>query len=335
MALIGPMTGSLTRLEDNSLVWNAGEGTTVSIDVNNAITISGIQQVPISMFGAKSDGSDILATGGPAPSWATYSSDTYTLTRDVHFDNLTVNSGATLLCQGYMLYIAGTLVNSGTVGCLGNNGSGITGGAIFTNAGTFYATSTGGSNGATGTGIGGGNNSSTSTNSIGGRGGNGGSGGAGSGGTGGSVTAPAAATTSWKTLAFLLSQRTYNNVSALSINGGTGGAAGGIDGGGNSVSSGAGGGGGLNLFMLCNILDNSGTILSAGGNGANASAPSGGSAGGGGGGGAGSILIATNKVLNLGTITSVGGTGGLGAGGSGNAGANGSVGSVIILTGTL
>ena len=72
-----------------------------------------------------------------------------------------------------------------------------------------------------------------------------------------------------------------------------------------------------------------------GGNGANASVVGTAfGAGGGGGGGAGSVLIAANKVLALGTISSTGGTAGTGAGISTAASAGG-VGPVIILSGSL
>ena len=338
MALIGPMSGSLTRLESGSPAWISGNGLSITSGSDGSVTFTAVQQINLANFGDRSDGDVTLVTGGVgAPAWTTYSSDIYTMNRDAFLNNLTVNSGVSFRPQGFLPYIAGTLVNSGTVECRGADASGVTGGAAVTDAGTFIADTTGGGNGAGSTGNTTGGNSTLLANSAGGSGGAGGTGNAIAAGVPGTASAPVASITSWRTLNYVLSQRLISATTILGLNGGTGGSAGGASGNGvgNTATSGGGGAGAVNLFLIMNTLDNAGTIRSRGGNGANASVVGTAfGAGGGGGGGAGAVLIAVNKVLALGTISSTGGTAGTGAGTSTAASAGG-VGPVIILSGSL
>jgi len=339
MALIGPMSGSLTRLESGSPAWISGNGLSITSGSDGSVTFTAVQQINLANFGDRSDGDVTLVTGGVgAPAWTAYSvGDIYTMNRDAFLNNLTVNSGVSFRPEGFLPYIAGTLGNSGTVECRGADASATTGGAIVTNAGTFYSNASAGGNGnTTANASSTGNGSIAVSNSVGGRGGAGGTGNGVASNTGGAITAPGLSVTSFRTLNYVLSQRLISATTNVVLNGGSGGASGGASGAGGALTatSGGGGGGAVNLFLIMNTLDNAGTIRSRGGNGANASIAGGVGAGGGGGGGAGSVLIAVNKVLSLGTISSTGGTGGTGAGIS-TAASTGSVGTVIILSGSL
>jgi len=333
MALIGPMSGSLTKLETGSPFSIGGNATTVSSTGADGNTITSEQRIGMAMLGDIASGSATLTVTDAGVTWATFSAAIYTMTRDVFLNNLTVNSGVTLIVQGFQPYIAGTLLNSGTIesrGATTSTSSGAGGGNGSANTyGTSNAT---GGNGASATG-GVGTTSTGQTNALGGAGGGGGFGGANAGGGGGTVTAPGLTVTSWKTLNFLTRQRIYSATSQPAIAGGGGGGGGSVQGGASAMSAGGGGAGGVNLFLLMNVLDNAGTIQSRGGSGANASGATF-QAGGGGGGGGGAVLIAANKVLSLGTIRSIGGSGGTGING-GATGTSGGVGPVVLLTGSV
>ena len=338
MALIGPMSGSLTRLESGSPAWVSGNGLSITSGSDGSVTFTAVQQINLANFGDKSDGNATLTVTDAGVTWATFSVGAiYTMNRDAFLNNLTINAGVSLLPNGFLPYIAGTLVNSGTVECRGADATGVTGGVAATDAGTFLADTTGGGTGAASTGNTTGGNSTLLANSAGGSGGAGGTGNVSAAGVPGTASAPVASITSWRTLNYVLSQRLISATTILGLNGGTGGSGGGASGNGgiNIATSGGGGAGAINLFLIMNTLDNAGTIRSRGGNGANASVVGTAfGAGGGGGGGAGSVLIAANKVLALGTISSTGGTAGTGAGTSTAASAGG-VGPVIILSGSL
>lgn len=336
MALIGPMSGSLTRLESGSPAWVSGNGLSITSGSDGSVTFTAVQQINLANFGDKSDGDVTLVTGGAgAPGWTAYSADVYTMNRDAFLNNLTVNAGVSFRPVGFLPYIAGTLVNSGTIECRGADAVGVTAGAAVTDAGTFLADTTAGGVGAASIGNSTGGNSTLLANSAGGTGGAGGTGNAIAAGVPGTASAPLASITSWRTLNYVLSQRLISATTILGLNGGTGGSGGGASGNGgvNIATSGGGGAGAINLFLIINTLDNAGTIRSKGGNGANASVAGGNGAGGGGGGGAGAVLIAVNKVLALGTISSIGGTAGTGAGTS-TAASAGAVAPVVILSGS-
>ena len=114
-------------------------------------------------------------TGDGSDGDVTISSNT-TLTRDMYYKNLTINTSFILSPAGYRIFVQniltnnGTIRNNGTVGTIGSNGSGGVAGG-------------GGAGGAGGTG----NNILAGTNgSSGGAGGDGSSGAAGTAGTNGS-----------------------------------------------------------------------------------------------------------------------------------------------------
>lgn len=94
-----------------------------------------------SVFGDGSDGD------------VTISSDT-SLSTDMYYNNLTINSGKALTCNGYRIFVKGTLTNNGTIKQNGGNGAtattyqGANGGA-GTNSGSISGSPAGqaGSNG--------------------------------------------------------------------------------------------------------------------------------------------------------------------------------------------
>ena len=110
-----------------------------------------------------------------------------TLTRDVYYTDLGINTGVRLITGGYRIFCSGTINNLGAISNVGGAGSnGTTGGGIGAIAGILG----GGSNGANGVATGAGLSGSTSTPTVfsdvlgvGGTGGKIGVSGGGSGGT--------------------------------------------------------------------------------------------------------------------------------------------------------
>lgn len=319
--------GATTLAASNAKVLNTGAATFSSITANNStLTFNDV-------FGDGSDGA------------ATISSNT-TLTRDVFYTTLTVNSGFTLTTAGYRIFcntsatVNGTIDRSGTTGTVGNNASGVSGGTAGAagsglTAGSLAGSatpsaSTNGANGAgggntDGTQAGGPSAAAAETNLIkatGTSGVAGGKGGNSNTNTGGASRAGAAATTGTqsvtnpKTSALgTLMIDTASTYAQLKSNNATSGSAGG--------SSGATGTGGSN------------------------------SGGGGGGGGAGSnggILVLAAPTITIsatGVIQAKGGAGGNGGngaastqtndggGGGGGGGSGGSGGVVVLIYKTL
>jgi hypothetical protein len=280
-----------------------------------------------------------------------------TLTRDMYYDDLTINSTFTLSTGGYRVFVKGTLTNNGTIannGVVGANGTNATSSAIGTGGAggaapagvTVFSTANAGTTGGNGgsqavspTVGANGTNITYSVGTIGGKGGNGGvgsTGGAGAvSGTVGTVTA--SGTNGIKDIFLAFTQNLFGN-SLKAGTPGTGGGGGLADGAssGTHYAGGAGGGGSCGgvVLVAAKILAGTGVISSVGGNGGNAgtghigtatgNAGVGGS--GGGGGGAGGILILVSSTnINPYTMTVTGGTGGTGGAainiGSANAGA--------------
>ena len=224
-------------------------------------------------------------------------SATTTLTSDMNYNNLTINSGVSLLTSNFRVFIKGTLTNNGTISVNGGNASGKTGG-VAVSAGTLL----GGGSGANGGGLGvagaggagggivfvaaknvalqgtieskggiGGNAASASSNTAGsngttisrsllqsGTGGNGGNSSGNSGGTGGSITT--SSKMSMGSVSLLTSM--FDGVAQLA--GGAGGASGGEYGAGPSSGGGGGGQGGIIVFIY-NTMVSSGTTNVSGG----------------------------------------------------------------------
>lgn len=109
-----------------------------------------------------------------------------TLTRDMYYNNLTINSGNTLYTNGFRIFVKNILVNKGTIDCSGSNASGQSAGA-----GAPSGTLAGGvSGGAGGSQDNDGKSLLQTFDTLSGNGGNGGNGGSSSGGTGSQAVAP-------------------------------------------------------------------------------------------------------------------------------------------------
>jgi hypothetical protein len=271
-----------------------------------------------------------------------------TLTRDMFYDDLTVNNATTLTVGGYKIFVKNVCTNNGTIsaagGAGGNGGNGtVSNPGAAGSAGAATVTGTiGGSGSAGGAGGLGGNNANGSAGTAsaaatgdGGGGGNSGTGGAAQEGeTGGNGPAAGALTIA------KVRHLTPHMIRGLTINlTGTGGSGGGGGGGHESGHGGGGGGGGASggmLWLAAREIANSGTISANGGAGGNggtgfdAAVLGHGGGGAGGGGGGGGMVYLVYSSLTPGTITSSGGA--LGTGGNGfAAGANGVAGSAGIV----
>lgn len=283
-----------------------------------------------SSYGALGTSLDKILFGDGSDGAVVISGNT-TLTRDMYYTNLTINSGVTLTTGNFRIFGTGTLTNNNaTNGIVSNGGNGADGGA---SAGGTGGTCTSGSvrGGATG-----------------GTGGNGARGGGGGGAGGGTV---------W--IAFK-NVAVQGGIQALGGNGGNGYT---ISGGGGYVAPTSGGsmtaslittgtagdggaaGGGVvtnagtltsskqsskNVLLMYSLMDNAlslgmGGGAAGGGGGGNAT-----QAGGGGGGMGGVIVFMYRTITTSGTLTVTGGTGGTGTGGGSNGG-NGSAGLAVSL----
>lgn len=288
--------------------------------------------------------SSVAGFGDGSDGDVTISSPT-TLSRDMYYDDLTVND--VLTTAGWRIFVKGTLSGSGTIkwgvptaGGNGGNASGETqgsGGTAGGAGGTGPLVNTAGKAGAAG-GSGGAGSAGSAGDakdpSIGVAGVAGGAGAAGSGtsagaaGAGGAVTAPNSTfgVMKWRTYDLLDIDSDFTIDRIL----GSAGAGSGGGGGGNSGGGGSGGGGGGSgasggiVFIAANIWAGTFGINVAGANGGNGGTGTGGGGNGGGGaGGSGGVTIAIYRTKTWsGSYTLTGGTGGTGA----NSGTTGTTG---------
>lgn len=277
-----------------------------------------------------------------------------TITRDMYYNNLTVNS--TLTTDGYKIFVKGTLSGSGTIkwgtpnaGTAGSTGTsnGVGGAQGGTGPLKNVAGGDGGDGqtaGSSGNGVAGtaGASSNPCIGSNGSAGGTGGSAGARSGGTGGAGGTKTAPNTSfgiysWLTASFIDLKTDFTLAQLIGQCGSGGGGGGGDDSA--TGTSGAGGGGGASggiVLIFANIWAGTFTIDVAGANGGNGGASSGFDVGGGGGGGGGNggiaVVVYVTKTwtgsytLTAGTKGTGGATSGLGTGTAGSDGTNGTAG---------
>ncbi len=260
----------------------------------------------LSIYGNGADG-DVTVTGNT------------TLTSDMYYDDLTINSGVNLCSNGYKVFVKGTLTLNGKIHNNGSAGSGPSGGS-----GANKATLGSGTvkSGATSSGATVGQTVSAENYCAGGSGGAGGTG-IYNGGAGGSAQA-ISSIYGGKSILYSSIQAIMGGLFlagdvAYKINGGNAGGSGGGDG---TNYGGGGGGAGGGVLVCAKTITGSGSIEAKGGNGA---AGTGGNAGGGGAGGGGFVVVISDSDISSLTINVGGGTGGSGAG-SGSAGGNGSVG---------
>lgn len=252
----------------------------------------------------------------------TIAAGTTTLVKDMFYDNLTVQNGAIVETDGFVIY-AKTSVTIDVGGTIRNNGTtatGNAGGAAASSNGQLGTGTDGGAGGGAGAGVGS-NNLGTFgppgmvSNTA--RGGTGGTGSAGAGASGGTTTAQAETSGRMAGAWCFMSSRACEGTLTFRI--GTGGGGGG--GSGVAASGGGGGGGGGTVVVCSPTITNNGAIEARGGNGAAGQI---GNAGGGGGGAGGMAWIVTQTYTGNAPDVS-GGTGGAGSG-TGTAGANGGVG---------
>lgn len=276
----------------------------------------------LAYFGCGYDGNVTIAAG------------TTTLSREMQYNNLTIQAGATLKPAGNRIFVLGvlTIEAGGSINDNGNNATGLTGGGSLTPSGYLRTLCGGGSNGRATTGTG----QPTITGSfvapnnagvtpIAGNGGT--AGGANAGGVAASnnLVTPSQA---WHTQAVWGSAR----ASVGAFSGGGGGAGGGCDATGGTATSGGGGGSAGVVWVAAHNVSNLGTISANGGNGGNAVQTLLSSAGGGGGGTGGLVaVISASGSAAVGSITATGGSGGTGAGPAGAAGAAGTGGATTFL----
>jgi hypothetical protein len=261
-------------------------------------------------FGGGNDGDVVIASG------------TTTLTRDMYYDDLTIEAGATLVTAGYIVKVKGTLTIAAT-GIISADGTAGTAGGVGTGAG-----------GAGGTGV-----YTTGTSLP--------SGGSGADGQG--TTAVGTANGATRTAVASVFIQAYANILMRAGGGGSGGSGHGTlvayvpatapncgpiggDGGagtgaGNTTRRGGGGGGGGGVILVyAFVINNGGTISATGGVGGDGVTSSDASGNGGGGGG-GTIVIfyRTTTGSGLGTQTVTGGAAGTG----GNGGSAGTAGTSV------
>lgn len=242
-------------------------------------------------FGTGRDGNVTLTTNTVA-------------TRDMWYNNLTLNAGVKLNANGYIIRVANvlTLNNGASIHNNGNNGNSIYGSKVLGGAkGTLGGGGAGGAN-ATSTWLPGLPGDSVASNSLGGAGGAGKDGGTSTpGGAGGSVT-PVDADMGGNLAVQNQLNPFYNGRSAIGLlyNGGAGG--------GSSANTsfmgtgGGGGGGGVVVVAAKTITGTAAFIEANGGNGFVGDSPLGG------GGGGGSAVVITNSITGT-TVRANGGTG--------------------------
>jgi hypothetical protein len=282
----------------------------------------------LNLFGDGSDGDVVIS----APT---------SLSKDMFYNDLTINNGITLTSNGFRIYVKGTLTNNGTISNPGGNGGNSSAGVGGTAGAAGAAGTLGGGGagaiGATCTGNGSytnGNNGDALANSIGGDGGNGGAAQTTNPATAGIKGVQTASKTTPRSIG-LADEMIETGATVAIMKGGVGGGSGGASS--NSTgtpvaqSGGAGGGAGI-IFISGKTIVNAGSISAKGGDAGTSSVTTGtGCAGGSGGGGGGFIYIRYNSLTGAGTITALGGSKSAKAQTAGTAadGADGSAGTVL------
>jgi hypothetical protein len=237
-----------------------------------------------------------------------------TLTRDMYYNNLTVNS--TLNPDGFRIFVKGILSGNGTISYNGNNAVTSTAGAS-SGSGVFKTSAGGATQSST--------NSSGASGVSGNCGGNGGNGG----GTPtptrigvGGVTTKTTLNFASNILDFIYMGLSMNNSGTLERLTTSSGASGGTTA---TVLSGAGGASGGIILVFANTFSGTFGFSSTGGNGGNGVGTN---TGGGGGGGGGIVIVVYKSKTWTGSYTLTGGLAGNGSG-TGSAGIAGSTGESI------
>lgn len=267
-----------------------------------------------------------------------------TLTRDMYYNNLTVNG--TLTTNGFIVFVKGTLNGVGTIkapqGNAGGNGSGQTKGTGGSATTTGRFKNTAGGDGGQGGDIGVNGANASATNAVVGIGvtqadSKGGNGGVGQGDITGGTGATGSATSTNSKIGTSLIETIYGlniGLTGATLHYGSAGQAGGGGGGGGWSSSGGevgggGGGGGASggvVWLVVNNWAGTFTIEAKGGDGGNGASRTSAGGGGGGQGGAGGVAVVIYNSKNwTGSYDLAGGTKGIGGVSRQlNSGANGS-----------
>lgn len=324
-------------LNANAYILATGEAVFKNIKIGGTTIQYVITNSGIFSFGDGSDG-NATCDGSTAVAGMSLGGTTYTMTRDVYFNNLTIDASITVNPAGYRIFVKDTLTVNGTINGDGPDGNDGAGGASSPSGsgsaaagGTAQSLADGYLKGSVAPGAGGdggpnetdndtsGGNGTNTTNSLGSNATNGGQGGSGNdvggtrdgapGGTGGTRTLSNVKLIANWHLATLLDVASSGSTVKFdnSASGGGGGGGKGGDSGSCTNPSGAGGGGGgaggtngriVAIYARTIVIGAAGSITANGGDG-----------GDGGGGG-------TAAQTGCGTTTSGGGGGG-GAGGNG------------------
>lgn len=291
----------------DTLVLKIGDGSTAWVSL--PALISPLR--PDAVYGSGSDGNVTI-------------SSTTNLTRDMHYQNLTVDSGQVLNTNGFRVFVRGSLSGTGTIANDGTDGAAVTTAGSGATSGYLG----GGTNGGAGAAAAGAAGAAISN--FRGLGSVGGAGGAGTGGAGGAAGTLSAATAgqigglpsnaSLNVASVLVARSMFDNSTPRSWQGGTGGGGGG--GNGSSAGAGGGGGGGINTVFAFDVNGFTGTISARGGAGGS---PTGLNRGGGGGGGGGLVVLVTDSSSLSLSLNANGGLGGtaLAGGINGTNGTNG------------
>ena len=256
---------------------------------------------------------------------------TTTLTREMHYNNLTVTATGRLKPAGFRIFVKGllTIDSGGSIDDDGFDAVGSTAGTVLASRGYLIGAAGSGANGRNTTGNGtigngSGGNSSLNNNGVPPAGGAGGAVPLGLAGGGGSAAQPSPSQ-NWQSQALYFGARTTGG----GFGGGAGGGSGGCNVGTGTATSGGGGGGGGLCWVAANSVTNNGRISANGGAGGNAVTTGDGAAAGGGGGGGGCVCLIT-KSQSFGTVTANGGIAGTSIGAS-SAAAAGTVGASVVL----
>jgi len=272
------------------------------------------------MYGDLSDGSVTISTNT-------------TLTRDMFYNDLTVNAGIRLNTDGFRVFVRGALTNHGYISNNGGDGGSIYDGTSpggsssgrWTVGGVFLTTGGDGYHSVLGDGGAGGIGSSINV-TLGGSGGSGGRCVGYPGGAGGWADPPMPHQGSVREAVAATRGMLQDN---SFIGGGGGGGGGGSLCYGAGGSGGGGGGGGGVVVLIAKYISNDGVIEANGGAGGDGrDGYFNGSSGGGGGGGGGVVIIVTPSTV-AGTVQALGGAGGSGVGEWATAGTAGVDGTVI------
>jgi len=247
-----------------------------------------------------------------------------TLTRDMYYDTLTIDSTGIVDPQGWFIFCKTAFINDGLIRMNGGNGNNAAGAVIGTGGtgATTVGPAFGGGNGRPGGAV------NTNGGSLGIQisllGGAGGTGGNSDTKTGGLVTSTSSQYFNPNTIMSQIGWFSYIPLTTqpgANIGNGAPGFGGGGGAGGTTTAGGGGGAGGGWVFVIAPSISGSGTIECKGGNGGNGGAADGG--GGGGGGGGVVYTIALSNTFASSQVILSGGSGGTG----GTTGFNGTAGS--------